>query len=152
MVRKDGPQLASCFRPSASGPQSHLLFICPHTGKASAPQPPQSYILPSAAGIPWPSIQPSSPWGQRHPLSAHGSLLWLQCWFRTRGLAPLLFPSHKLVPPTTQKSQPLLFFFFSSPFFIHYFPLSPDLRSRIPVTPLVAGPTMPINRRDLRDF
>ena len=136
MVRRDGPQLASCFRPSASRPQSTLLFICPHTGKASAPQPPQPHLFS-------PQLQESlshqyslPPPGARDTLSQHmvacygsnaGSehVAWLPCYFLVINLSLLL---HK---------NP-------SPFFIHYFPLSPDLRSRIPVTPLAAGPTMPI--------
>ena len=112
MVRKDGPQLASCFRPSASGPQSPLLFICPHTGKASAPQRPQSYILPQlqeSLGHPY-SLPPP---GARDTLSQHmvpcygsnsGSerVAWLPCYFLVINLS---LPLHK-------NPSPFFFFFF----------------------------------------
>lgn len=136
MVRRDGPQLVSYFRPSASRPQSTLLFICPHTGKASAPQPPQPYLFS-------PQLQESlshqyslPPPGARDTLSQH----MVACYGSNAGLEHVAWlPCYFLVI-----NQSLLLHKNPSPFFIQYFPLSPDLRSRIPVTPLAAGPTMPI--------
>ena len=125
VVRRDRPQLASRFRPSASRPQSPLPFICPHTGKASVRQPPRPYLfspqLQECLSHPYSLPAP----GARDTLSQHtvpccgsnaGSehMAWLPCYFLVINLSLLV---HK---------NP-------SPFFIHCFPLSPDLRSRIPV-------------------
>ena len=126
--------------PPASGqvPPGHRSPSSLSAHTQGRPQPPN---LPSL--IFSPQLQESlghryslPPPGARDTLSQHmvpcygsnaGSerVAWLPCYFLVINLSLLL---HK---------NP-------SPFFIHYFPLSPDLRSRIPVTPQAAGPTMPI--------
>lgn len=76
------------------------------------------------------------PPGARDTLSQH----MVACYGSNAGLEHVAWlPCYFLVI-----NQSLLLHKNPSPFFIQYFPLSPDLRSRIPVTPLAAGPTMPI--------